>query len=137
MYTLTKDFRFEAAHRLGKGYEGKCKNIHGHSWNGKISIKKGALDKFDMAIDFTDMKRITKSIEDFFDHTLMVYKEDEELISLCKKQKWAIIVMDANPTCEALAKMIHDNICKEHHVHSPDLSVTINETCTTSCTYEN
>ena len=39
MYTLTKAFRFESAHRLAKGYEGKCANIHGHSWNGELTVE--------------------------------------------------------------------------------------------------
>lgn len=52
MYSLSKNFRFESAHRLGKGYEGKCRNIHGHSWNGSIKVKVKDLDQYDFGIDF-------------------------------------------------------------------------------------
>ena len=34
---ITKKFRFEAAHAL-YGYDGKCKNIHGHNYNLFVTI---------------------------------------------------------------------------------------------------
>ena len=34
---ITKKFRFEAAHAL-YGYDGKCKNIHGHNYKLFVTI---------------------------------------------------------------------------------------------------
>ena len=34
---ITKKFRFEAAHAL-YGYDGKCKNIHGHNYNLFVTV---------------------------------------------------------------------------------------------------
>ena len=34
---ITKEFDFEAAHALD-GYEGKCRDIHGHSYHLKITL---------------------------------------------------------------------------------------------------
>ena len=34
---ITKKFRFEAAHALF-GYDGKCKNIHGHNYNLFVTV---------------------------------------------------------------------------------------------------
>ena len=38
MIHLTKIFRFEAAHAL-MGYDGRCRNIHGHSYEMRVTIK--------------------------------------------------------------------------------------------------
>lgn len=37
-FEITKFFEFEAAHRL-PGYEGKCRNLHGHSYKLEVSVK--------------------------------------------------------------------------------------------------
>ena len=34
---ITKKFTFEAGHAL-YGYDGKCKNVHGHSYNLYVSV---------------------------------------------------------------------------------------------------
>ena len=65
-FTLSKTFRFEAAHRIAKGYEGKCKHIHGHSWNGSITVSCSKVDRFGMGVDFGVIKQFLKQIEDYF-----------------------------------------------------------------------
>ncbi len=35
---ITKEFQFEMAHAL-VGYDGPCKNIHGHSYKLKVTVK--------------------------------------------------------------------------------------------------
>ena len=35
---LTKEFSFEAAHALG-GYDGPCREIHGHSYRLFVTVK--------------------------------------------------------------------------------------------------
>ena len=72
MYTLTKKFRFESAHRLAKGYKGKCANIHGHSWNGHITVEVRGLDKYGMAYDYTKLKEFTQKIEKQLDHSILL-----------------------------------------------------------------
>lgn len=38
MYTLKVEHSFDSAHFL-YGYEGKCRNIHGHKWKVEVEIK--------------------------------------------------------------------------------------------------
>ena len=61
---ITKQFNFETGHAL-YGYDGKCKNVHGHSY--KLicySYWKPITDttnvKFGMVIDFADLKKLYK-----------------------------------------------------------------------------
>ena len=83
MITLEKKFRFESAHRLAKGYVGKCANIHGHSWNGKLIIRTEGLDEFGMGFDYKEMGKFTKGIEKQLDHKLLLFKGDKELVRFC------------------------------------------------------
>lgn len=103
---VTKIFDFETAHALW-GYDGKCANIHGHSYkltvsiSGKI-IKDNSAVKNGMIIDFSDLKKIVKQhVVEEFDHALLVngqtphakYAEVESGFS-------KIILCDYQPTCE-------------------------------------
>lgn len=64
---VTKTFTFDAAHHLHL-YEGKCKNLHGHTYRLVISIS-GFVDDVGIAVDFGDIKRIYKEeIEARLDH---------------------------------------------------------------------
>ena len=137
-YKLNKKFRFEAAHRLGLNYCGKCANIHGHSWNGSIQISGSKLDEYGFLLDFADIKVFTKAIEDKYDHKLLVQKKDEELIALCNKEQWAIEVFDQNPTSEEIARVIY-NQAIDFFSKWPELKVDfikIEETCTSECKYD-
>ena len=61
---ITKEFKFEMAHAL-HGYDGLCKNIHGHSYKlwvtirGEIRNEKGH-QKDGMVMDFDVIKQIVK-----------------------------------------------------------------------------
>lgn len=61
--SITKQFKFEAAHSL-PNHDGKCKNLHGHSYvlevtvSGKI-IESGS--KEGMVMDFSDLSKIVES----------------------------------------------------------------------------
>ncbi|HET7656823.1 MAG TPA: 6-carboxytetrahydropterin synthase QueD [Bacillales bacterium] len=64
---VTKTFTFDAAHHLHL-YEGKCKSLHGHTYQLVITIS-GFLDEKGFAVDFQDIKRIYKeTIEARLDH---------------------------------------------------------------------
>ncbi|GFN33882.1 6-carboxytetrahydropterin synthase QueD [Paenibacillus xylaniclasticus] len=64
---LSKEFTFDSAHHLHQ-YEGKCKNLHGHTYKVQL-ILSGVPDERGISIDFSDMKRIAKKrIIDPLDH---------------------------------------------------------------------
>ena len=76
---ITKKFRFEAAHAL-YGYDGKCKNIHGHNYNLFVTvigipIKNISNVKCGMVMDFGDLKEIVNNeIIEKFDHSVIFNK---------------------------------------------------------------
>lgn len=135
---LTKKFRFESAHRLAKGYVGKCSNIHGHSWNGNLTVSTTTLDKFSMGVDYGILGKFLKQIEEALDHKLLVCAEDTELIEICKKNEWLHVEFAENPTSEAIAIWIFETaqefFAEEEYAHVTVKSVTVEETCTTACT---
>ncbi len=85
---ICKHFKFSAAHKL-VDYKGKCKNLHGHTWYGHVTIElKGGINCYwqnGMAIDFNLIK---KEIENRFDH------------------KFLNNVIKFNPTAENIASAI-------------------------------
>lgn len=64
---VSKEFTFDAAHHL-HCYEGKCKNLHGHTYKVVFGLS-GFADKRGIMVDFGDIKEIWKSeIEIYLDH---------------------------------------------------------------------
>nr|WP_295971616.1 6-carboxytetrahydropterin synthase QueD [uncultured Bacillus sp.] len=64
---VRKEFTFDAAHHLHR-YEGKCKNLHGHTYKAVFGIS-GFTDDRGIVIDFGDIKELWKAeIEPFLDH---------------------------------------------------------------------
>lgn len=74
---VTKKFTFDMAHAL-YGYDGPCKNIHGHTYKLSVTLKGKIYQeelhpKTGMVIDFTDFKKIVrKQVIDVFDHSLVL-----------------------------------------------------------------
>jgi len=74
---VTKKFTFDMAHALF-GYDGPCKNIHGHTYVLSVTLKGNVIEetnhpKNGMVIDFTDFKKIVKEqVIDVFDHSLVL-----------------------------------------------------------------
>ena len=74
---ITKEFRFEGAHAL-PGYDGRCRNIHGHSYILYVTVKGEPLNGTDspkegMVVDFKELKSIVnENIIDIYDHALIL-----------------------------------------------------------------
>lgn len=109
---ITKQFSFETGHAL-YGYDGKCKNVHGHSYKLSVTVIGRPISdstnvKFGMVIDFSDLKKIVKEeIVDVFDHATVFNKNTPhiELADELKKRGHHIILVDYQPTSE---KMVID-----------------------------
>ena len=64
---VSKEFTFDAAHHL-HAYDGKCKNLHGHTYKVVFGIS-GIPDELGLTIDFGTIKTIWKQeIEGYLDH---------------------------------------------------------------------
>ena len=77
MVRITKEFKFEMAHAL-HGYDGLCKNIHGHSYKLCVTVKGEVKNdsgnaKDGMVLDFDILKSIVKpEIINKYDHSLVL-----------------------------------------------------------------
>jgi len=132
---ITKQFFFEAAHAL-YGYDGKCKNIHGHSYNLAVTvIGKPIIDnkhvKNGMLIDFGDLKVIVKNeIVDIFDHATLFNKNTPHLAlgNTLIQQNHKVILVEYQPTSEMMlidfAKRIKNKLPADVKLHSLKLHET-------------
>ncbi len=132
---ITKQFSFETGHAL-YGYDGKCKNVHGHSYKLSVTVIGSPITdnnhvKFGMVIDFGDLKKIVKEqIVDVFDHATVFNKNTPhvELAHELKNRGHHVILVDYQPTSE---NMVIDfsikikNLLPEHtKLHSLRLQET-------------
>jgi 6-pyruvoyltetrahydropterin/6-carboxytetrahydropterin synthase len=132
---ITKQFSFETGHAL-YGYDGKCKNVHGHSYKLSVTvIGMPILDntnvKFGMVIDFTDLKKIVKEeIVDNFDHATVFNKNTPhvELANELSTRGHHVILVDYQPTSENMvvdfAQKIKNRLPNNVQLHSLKLQET-------------
>ena len=132
---ITKKFRFEAAHAL-YGYDGKCKNIHGHNYNLFVTVigvpvSDNSNVKCGMVMDFGDLKKIVNSeVIEKFDHSVIFNKNSphKELADELIKSGHKVILADYQPTIEEMifdfAKRISSNLPAEIKLHSLKLEET-------------
>ena len=91
---IGRTFHFDAAHYLPE-YEGKCKNVHGHTWKVTIEVEGDIQDEGShkgMVIDLSELKQGADLVLGIWDHNVL-----NKLTEL-------------TPTCENLALIIADRI---------------------------
>jgi 6-pyruvoyltetrahydropterin/6-carboxytetrahydropterin synthase len=133
---VTKIFRFEMAHALW-GYDGLCKNIHGHSYVLKVTVAGTPIadtgdKKLGMVIDFGDLKRVVnKQIVDVFDHSLILNEKAPvehftDIQDMFDRRTW----FDFQPTAENLvvhfAELLKGQFPAGVKLHSIRLYETVN-----------
>ena len=120
MIRITKIFTFETAHVL-YNYDGKCKNMHGHSYKLFVTVKGNPINDLDhskngMVVDFGDIKRIVKSeIIDVWDHAVMLngLSPHKQLGEGLEEQGHKVIYCGYQPTCENMLYDIAEKIKKQ------------------------
>jgi len=118
-WTITKEFKFEAAHKLPH-HDGQCARLHGHSFKARAIIQGEKLvlsgPKQGMLIDFKTVSDIIDPIvKEKLDHYYL-----NETLPL------------ESPTSENIAKWLYDEVKPQ----LPNLiSIQIDETCTCSCEF--
>ena len=111
---------FSAAHQL-KGYDGDCRNLHGHNYNVIAVVRTAKLNEIGIALDFKRLKAALDEILDGYDH-----KNLSELPEYSQ----------VNPTSEVMAmniyrrlgELVNDGNVKVH-------SIRIEESASSGCTY--
>lgn len=97
MFELSVRDHIASAHFL-RGYEGKCKNLHGHTWKIEVTLISDQLDAIGMVADFAALKIKLKEFLAAIDHVclndLPYFKEH-------------------NPTTENIARYIYTNFARD------------------------
>ncbi|MDE7451203.1 MAG: 6-carboxytetrahydropterin synthase [Alistipes sp.] len=114
---LTKEFSFEAAHALD-GYDGPCREIHGHSYRLFVTVKGVPLadsghPKQGMVMDFGLLKSIVgQEIIAWFDHALVLQRTaaSDDLRATLASRFDNLIEVDYRPTCENMLADFADRI---------------------------
>ncbi|WP_159018845.1 6-pyruvoyl trahydropterin synthase family protein [Algibacter sp. L3A6] len=132
---ITKKFAFETGHAL-YGYDGKCKNVHGHSYKLSVTVIGQPISdntnvKYGMVIDFGDLKKIVKEeIVDVFDHATVFNKNTPhvELAKELQARDHNVLLVDYQPTSEMMvidfAQKIKQRLPKHINLHSLKLQET-------------
>ena len=132
---ITKQFSFETGHAL-YGYDGKCKNVHGHSYRLNVTVIGQPISdtshvKFGMVIDFSDLKKIVKEdIVDVFDHATVFNKNTPhvELAKELKDRGHNVLLVNYQPTSEMMvvdfAEKIKKRLPENIKLHSLKLQET-------------
>ncbi|CAA0145379.1 6-pyruvoyl trahydropterin synthase family protein [Tenacibaculum maritimum] len=134
---ITKQFNFETGHAL-YGYDGKCKNVHGHSYKLSVTVIGQPITdtsnvKYGMVIDFGDLKRIVKEdIVDVFDHAT-VFNKNTPHIELAKElqdRDHHVILVDYQPTSEMMVIDFAEKIKKRLPENIQLYALKLQETAT-------
>lgn len=116
---VTKTFTFDSAHQL-TGHDGKCANLHGHTYKVEIALKGPVIGPYDPAkegfvMDFYDLSRIAKEgLIDKLDHAFIA-KGDEPILPELERSGSKIVGLGFRSTCENMA-MYMCHWLKEHYV---------------------
>jgi len=132
---ITKQFTFETGHAL-YGYDGKCKNVHGHSYKLSVTVIGEPITdmgnaKLGMVIDFGDLKKIVnREIVNVFDHAT-VFNKNTPHVELAKElsdRGHDVLLVDYQPTSEMMvidfAQKIQSFLPDTIKLHSLRLSET-------------
>ena len=127
MYCIKTEHSFDAAHFL-HGYEGKCSNIHGHRWNIEVTVQNAFLQRSGqqkgMIMDFTDLKKVVKTIADHYDHSLIYEKGtfQADTLECLKRDGFRLVEVQFRPTAENFARHFY-MILKERGYRPSNVAV--------------
>jgi 6-pyruvoyltetrahydropterin/6-carboxytetrahydropterin synthase len=132
MISVTKIFRFEAAHAIHQ-YQGSCRNIHGHSYELHVTVKaresaEGYVKGLGIIFDFKDLKSIVQScIVKMLDHKLLLSKA---YLAANKQNILSeeVVVFEEEPTAENILIFTRDQIESSLPVHIELQSLKLWET---------
>lgn len=106
--TISKDIKFDCAHMLSN-YEGKCANLHGHTYHGTVTLIGDVDSKTSMLLDYNCIKEIV----DIFDHAIVFSSPDMQNEAESKLCKWAMdygmkyaILPTGKSTAECIAQYL-------------------------------
>ena len=108
---IYKEFTFDAAHFL-PAHEGKCNDLHGHTYRLIVCLEGQPKDETGMVVDFAELKNMINDI--------IIEKFDHKCLNNILQ----------NPTAENLAKEIMQMLMKFDSSRAKFYSITLYETPT-------
>ena len=124
--------KFHTGHRQ-LGYPGKCKFVHGHTWQGKVmvSAEEFPRDELDMSLEFGDIKAVMR----FMDHKMLVTEQDTTFLnSELFEPEGVVVLKGKGPSVENVAAYVFDGVVDVIRKQYPGkgirytIEVTIQET---------
>ena len=108
--TISKDIKFDCAHMLSN-YEGKCANLHGHTYHGTVILEGDINPETGMLLDYNTIKDVV----DVFDHAIIFSATGERNPAETELYNWAcrcemrkVELVHGKSTAETLARDIVD-----------------------------
>ena len=97
MFEIEIDRTFSAAHQL-KGYDGDCRNMHGHNYMVTVTVVADKLNEIGIALDFKLLKAAVDKVIGPYDHHNLSEMDEFKAV---------------NPTSEILARTIYRKLAAE------------------------
>ena len=100
--------KFHTGHRQ-LGYPGKCKFVHGHTWQGKVMVaaEEFPRDDLDMSLEFGDIKNVMR----FMDHKMLVTEQDTTFLnSELFEPEGVVVLKGKGPSVENVAAYVFDGV---------------------------
>jgi 6-pyruvoyltetrahydropterin/6-carboxytetrahydropterin synthase len=141
MLLLTKIFHFEMAHAIS-GYQGLCKNIHGHSYQLHVTVGAPHNEAAYIAapgflLDFKELKQIVnKAVVEQLDHKLVLSQQYIAQHAEVTEQE-NLVVWEAEPTAENLLLYMQQCISKQLPAPVQLLEMKLYETQNSYATWRN
>lgn len=123
---ISKDIKFDCAHLLSQ-YEGKCANLHGHTYHGRVTIIAEPSIKTGMIMDYNEIKQIVDKLDHAIIFSSSEYREDAE----DKLLKWArlygmrFIILDGKSTAEGIVHYLVKRFIDSLHYLGGKVTVEI------------
>ena len=124
--------KFHTGHRQ-LGYPGKCKFVHGHTWQGKVTVaaEEFPRDDLDMSLEFGEIKAVMR----FMDHKMLVTEQDATFRNPELFEPDGVVVLKGKgPSVENVAAYVFDGVVDVIRTQYPGknvrytVEVTIQET---------
>lgn len=113
--SIGRSYMFCAAHRI-MGHEGKCKNLHGHTYTAEVVLSlrtsehEGGpctVDNLGRILDYSVMDEVFGTwIKDYLDHGAILSTSDP-LVPILRKEGSRLIPCNLQPTAENIASMLY------------------------------
>lgn len=119
--TCTKIIEFDAGHRVFDADKGQCEKLHGHRYKVELTFSADKLDN-GMVLDFSIIKnRVSKWIEQHWDHNVILSKRDSKLaVAIEEITDQQVFLLENNATAELMAQFLMQKCNDELFVDLPN-----------------